>query len=90
MNKKKIYISAGILLAIVAVLLLIFGLPGNKEKPSGSDALGQTKAPVLMTTEEKQVVGLQPETQVEVLGRDDSGAVSSYRILRDDKGYPLK
>lgn len=89
MDKKKIIIIAGAGLIILAILLVVVYLPAKENQPS--EVLeGNTKAPVLMTGEEKQSLGLQADTKVEVLGRDEQGEVSSYRILRDDKGYPLK
>ncbi|NLZ74309.1 hypothetical protein GX917_00125 [Candidatus Falkowbacteria bacterium] len=86
MNKKKtttIIVSLSIILLLI-ILAIIFLPDKNKAKKNGELEYATDFIPEMLSTTEKQEMGIPAETQIQVMSRDESGEVTVYKIIRDE------
>lgn len=81
MNKKKLYIIIAAVAAVVALIIIILII--NRFDTVGID--GDSAAnyqPEFMNEQEKSAFELPADSQIQVLKRDEAGAVKVYKIIR--------
>jgi len=86
-SKKYLWPAIIVLLLLVAAAAAYFWWPqktGETAQPPSTES-AIDKPVVFMETAEKQALGLQPETKVQILGRDENGEIISYKIIRADE-----
>ncbi|MFA6994885.1 MAG: hypothetical protein WC249_00535 [Patescibacteria group bacterium] len=92
---KKIVIGAIIIL--VLVLLVIIGLTWrskNKasvpvENPLTNTTAGKLPEPEFLSVAEKNKLNISPDLKIQALGRNASGSVTVYKIIKTDSDVIL-
>lgn len=87
---KKIMIGAIIILALI--LLIIIGLiwrsrnkaPVTIENPLTNITVGNLPAPEFLSVAEKNKLNISPDLKIQALGRNASGSVTVYKIIKTD------
>ncbi|MDX9778686.1 MAG: hypothetical protein RBT30_00340 [Patescibacteria group bacterium] len=87
--KKSFYILAVIFLVVILVFLLFWF---RKDRVINNDldnslleiASDEVIVPVFMTEAEKISYNLSPETQVQVLSRDENGEIMTFKIIKSE------
>lgn len=88
LKNKKLWLGVGIVSILVIIFILIIRLKTTESDKSNSinetNRQQQTFILELLNDEEKKQFGLPADARAQVLGREESGAVSVYKIIRSE------
>lgn len=93
-NKKTMI---GVIIVLVLILLVTIGLiwrsrnkaPVTAENPLINTTAGNLPAPEFLSVAEKNKLNISPDLKIQALGRNASGSVTVYKIIKTDSDIIL-